>query len=329
MFEGGHAGDWKRVCVGILELGPLLWSVAAKPKKKEEWLTHVLQMAMMSERQFELMTRRGWFYKWLAGTNMPIEEGDQGGRHVLNDEGGETMIGRLKSMIANTEEQLVRATKLYNMREGMLQRPRPAVPSATGATVSTNDREVVLLFVRQLEACRPLDSAAELPEGCMPKADARRLIAVAVEHRKVNKKAAMHHAESKAWVSNPLDVMMKMKEQRAAAAPLSGSANAVRAADYDSIAFRREIDAASTRVKWPMEFLKKAEADFCEFGYATDQYGLKGGREVAEKFLRKELQRGGFQYHPPNRATQRAARYAKEPNDWHESKEMMQRFDRF
>ena len=124
MFAGGHDGDVHRVVAGFVQLGPLLLE-AAKPNKAEEHLSHMMRLAMMSQREYILMTRRNLFHTYRGGEKAVdvTPEYDQHGislstrRTVFNDENGEDFIGRLKVSRAYSEAQLIRRSKLFNPLE--------------------------------------------------------------------------------------------------------------------------------------------------------------------------------------------------------------------
>jgi hypothetical protein len=202
MFRAGHDGDWRRLIASFIQIGPLLFE-AERPKKSEEWLSHMLRFARMSSREWFLVSRRCLFHRYYDGAAVLDVTPDYDAfgasvspiRYVLNDENGEDFVGRMKTSGAYTVAALMRRSKLFNYFERLRSHNRRKRHKSSSGCMIQEQWYLTCIFniCRALEQ-RPADRKVS-PHGAGGRA--QRLIGVVLDARKHCRRKPIDHVQSR------------------------------------------------------------------------------------------------------------------------------------
>ena len=268
---------------------------------------------MISDREFDIISQRGLFMRYLDGQALHPEP--NGDRCTLGDEQGEGCVGVLKGMPAYSDDDMVRNSRLYNIRSGTQHqnaaaaqtRTKPGVslsfsPSAACTARRTRPRarpvnlgvdfqeldfqEAVILMCFALEEDQPYTDTVVWgnAEHC-DASDGQRLMQEALRRRKLYPKKPMAHKLDTAWARPALDVMMKTTAAKNELSAQPGSADYIRSLGYAS--FEPGPHQGVSAISWPKDQLKQAK-NVVEHG-PSHLATMKSNSEEVKKFLGENL----------------------------------------
>ena len=272
LFAAGHDGDYRRVVAAFIQLGPLLLE-ASKPNKCEEHLSHMMRLAMMSEREYHLVTRRCLFHEYRGGEKVVerTPQYDKFGaskgqrRTMMNGEDGEDKIGRMKESGAFSESQLIRRSKLFNYLEqqkAVSYRKR----HKSSSTTHQDDPEhlVAIASLHHQLSQRP---AASRKDRTSRRQAARLGLHAALERRKISRRRPIAHKDT-GFVSVSFRQMVSNLRADKAAPVKACSAADYLAHDHDPNFLRRDgkgddagVPGKGDKVDWLKKFSE--EISFC------------------------------------------------------------------
>lgn len=276
LFMGAHDGDWRRTMAGFVQLGPLLIETE-RPKKGEEWLSHMIRFSRMSKREYTIVTHRCLFHRYYNGTKVCstvskyTRFGESLGEHrnIMNDENGEDFVGRMKVSGSFSPSELHRRSKLFNTYQKMHAHTRRKRHRSSAICMVEDGNYLTCVFniFAELQG-RPHNREVE---NVSHRDRAVAMMMLALQRRKRCTRKPIEHVQTRRTEVSYRQIIANLRVEKTMAA-LAGSAADYIAKGFPQGGLRRAskgVPGKGSEVKWPTGFVQDLHAAIvrCEISY--------------------------------------------------------------